>query len=343
MENKVKLTTMVKTSGCAAKLAPASLHEVIDTLPLQTDERLLAGFETADDALVYKLDDETVCIQTVDFFPPMVDDAYTFGQIAAANALSDSYAMGAKPNVCMNLMCFPACLELSVMKEILLGGLDKVKEAGAIIAGGHTISDPTLKYGLTVTSFCKKEEVWQNKGSRVGDVLVLTKALGTGVVMTAQKAEMIETEEIFELAVESMCTLNKRAFEIGKKYSIHSATDITGFSLLGHSYEMASASGVSFEIVAKQVPTFKGAKELASLGLLPEGRYNNEAFLEDKVELAPTLEREEVDLLYDPQTSGGLLFSMSKEEAEQFVKEFGAPSAIIGKVLEKGKKGIKVI
>ncbi|MDY2816736.1 MAG: selenide, water dikinase SelD, partial [Bullifex sp.] len=183
---------MVKTSGCAAKLSPKELFSVIDTLPVLTSDKLLNGYEGAEDALIYDLDDGRVMLETVDFFPPMVDDPYTFGQIAAANAISDIYAMGGKPAVCMNLVCFPACLDLSVLSEILKGGIDKVREAGCVIGGGHTISDPTPKYGLCVTGFAEKGRVWRNKGAKPGDVLVLTKALGVGIINTAKKADMCD-------------------------------------------------------------------------------------------------------------------------------------------------------
>jgi selenium donor protein len=337
----VKLTSMVKTSGCAAKLAPSDLHSVIDSLPLMKDDNLVAGFETADDALIYKIDEDRVCIETVDFFPPMVDDPYTFGQVAAANALSDAYAMGSKPAVCMNLMCFPACLELSIMRKILEGGLDKANEAGAVIAGGHTISDPTPKYGLCVTSFAKLKDVWQNSGAKPGDVLVLTKALGTGIAMTAAKAEMAE-KETFDAAVESMTTLNKRAYETAKDLSVHAATDVTGFSLMGHSYEMASGSNVTIEIDSGKINLFPGVMELAEMGLLPEGRYNNGEYLKGKIDFSPTLSRAMIDVLFDPQTSGGLLLSLSESDASIFIARFGYPGAIIGRVTEFSGCSIKV-
>ncbi len=340
--SSVKLTSMVKTSGCAAKLSPSALHFVIDNLPHFEDENLVGGFENADDALVYKIDEENVCIETVDFFPPMVDDPYTFGQIAAANALSDAYAMGAEPKLCMNMVCFPACLDLSVLSEILKGGISKVKEAGAIIAGGHTISDPTPKYGLTVTAFSKLDKVWQNSGAKVGDVLVLTKPLGVGITMTAHKAEMVDDEH-FNVVIASMCSLNKYAYEAAKELCVHAATDITGFSLLGHSQEMGSASGVTLKIEYDKVPKFEGVEELATFGLLPEGRYNNEEYLADKVSLSSELSRSSKDILFDPQTSGGLLLSLDAEDAELFLKNFKGNAAIIGRVIEKQEKDVVVV
>lgn len=339
----VKLTSMVKTSGCAAKLDPSSLYKVISALPAVRDERLIGGYEAADDALVYDLGDGRVSVQTVDFFPPMVDDPYTFGQVAAANALSDVYAMGAEPSVAMNLVCFPACLDLDVLEEILRGGISKLKEAGCALGGGHTISDPTPKYGLCVTGFADKASIWSNAGARPGDLLVLTKKIGVGALNTAAKAEMAD-EADFRGCIESMTALNKRARDIGTRYSVHSATDVTGFSLLGHGSEMASASHATLVIESTKVPFLDGALEAARFGLLPEGLYNNRSYLEDKVVFKNNDIADEVkDLLFDPQTSGGLLLAMSKADAEAYIKEFGKPAAIIGYVKEKGEALIEVI
>ncbi|MCF0261733.1 MAG: selenide, water dikinase SelD [Sphaerochaetaceae bacterium] len=340
MKTDVKLTSMVKTSGCAAKLPPEKLHRVIDNLPLMTSDRLLEGFESADDALVYQVTDDIVSVQTVDFFPPMVDDPYTFGQVAAANALSDVYAMGGSPSVAMNLLCFPSCLDLEVMEQILLGGISKVKEAGAVIAGGHTIADPTPKYGLCVTGFMNKDEVWSNKGAKVGDYVVLTKALGVGVVNTAAKAGLAESESVSE-AVSSMTRLNKEARDKAKAFEVHAATDVTGFSLAGHSQECASASGVSIEYDCNALPFITGAIDLARLGLIPEGRYTNEDYLADKVCFNKDISQEIIDLCYDPQTSGGLLLFMPKEDAYAFEKIMDRPYCkVIGKVIEKSDKDV---
>lgn len=338
----VKLTSMVKTSGCAAKLPPDKLHQVLSALPQMLSPRLLEGYATADDALVYVVKDDIVAIETVDFFPPMVDDPYTFGAIAAANALSDIYAMGAEPSVCMNLMCFPSCLDLSVMEEILRGGMDMVSKAGAVIAGGHTIADPIPKYGLCVTGFATKDSLWLNKGAQVGDVLVLTKALGVGLINTAIKAEMAPPEAE-KAAIESMMTLNKAARDAAYGLKVHAATDITGFSLLGHGCEMASASGVTLEINSSVLPILPFALEAARLGLNPEGRFHNEEYLADKVSIDPSLPLELRDLLYDPQTSGGLLFSLPEEDSHVFMERFNDPSArIIGHVVAKEAVDMRV-
>ncbi len=330
----MKLTSMVKTSGCAAKLPPEKLHRVIDNLPLMKNDRLLEGFESADDALVYQVTDDIVSVQTVDFFPPMVDDPYIFGQVAAANALSDVYAMGGEPAVAMNLLCFPSCLDLDVMDKILRGGISKVKEAGAVIAGGHTIADPTPKYGLCVTGYMHRDAVWSNKGARVGDAVVLTKALGVGIVNTAAKGGEASDESIAD-AVDSMTRLNRKARDTASKYTVHAATDVTGFSLAGHSQECAAASGVTVEFRIYDLPLIKGAAELARFGLIPEGRYTNEDYLYDKVSFSSDIPQELVDIAYDPQTSGGLLLFMPPEDAEAFVKEMDMDCCrVVGKVTE---------
>ena len=335
MKTDVKLTSMVKTSGCAAKLPPEKLHRVIDNLPLMTDERLLEGFESADDALVYQVTDDIVSVQTVDFFPPMVDDPYVFGQVAAANALSDIYAMGGEPAVAMNLLCFPSCLELSVMDSILRGGISKAREAGAVIAGGHTIADPTPKYGLCVTGFMKKDEIWSNKGACEGDAVVLTKALGVGIVNTAAKGGEASEASISD-AVSSMTRLNREARDRARAHVVHAATDVTGFSLAGHSQECAAASGVTIEIDTSSLPLIEGATELARFGFIPEGRYTNEDYLHDKVSFSEDIPQELIDIAYDPQTSGGLLLFMPPSDARAFVREMDKPYCrIIGSVTKK--------
>jgi len=336
----VKLTSMVKVSGCAAKLDPQVLHDVLSRLPVMKDDRLLEGFESSDDALVYQVDGDTVAIETVDFFPPMVDDPYTFGRIAAANALSDIYAMGATPAVAMNLLCFPSCLDVSVMELILRGGMDIVAEAGAVIAGGHTISDAVPKYGLCVTAFAKKHEVWSNKGAREGDVLVLTKPLGIGCIVTAAKAGMVEAS-VLDGAIESMVKLNKTARDAARDLCVHAATDITGFSLLGHSMQMAMASGVSFRLHAKSVPFLPGALEAATYGLLPEGMYHNLDYVSPHVSFPQSIPQNVKDVLCDPQTSGGLLFSLSKEDAATLLQRFGN-AVMIGDVVAKGDDALVI-
>jgi selenide, water dikinase len=341
-KSKKRLTEMVKTSGCAAKLPPSLLHSVIDNLPLMKSDRLLEGFESADDALVYLVTDDIVSVQTVDFFPPMVDDPFTFGEVAAANALSDIYAMGGEPNVAMNLLCFPSCLDLSVMDQILRGGIEKVKEAGAVIAGGHTISDPTPKYGLCVTSFMKKDDIWSNTGAREGDVIVLTKALGVGIINTAAKGGEAGEESV-KAAIDSMTRLNKKARDTARPLRVHAATDITGFSLMGHSTEVANGSGVTLVIDSSSLPVLPGALELARFGFLPEGMYHNLDYCVPYVKFSPSLPQNVKDLSTDPQTSGGLLLTMPEEDAVRFTEEYNEDYVrIIGEVKKRGDWAVEL-
>lgn len=339
----VKLTRMVKTSGCAAKLAAKDLQEVLSSLPKKADEKLLVGFEGSDDALVYDLGNGEVMISTVDFFPPVADDPYTFGQIAAANALSDVYAMGGNPKVCMNLVCFPSCQDLDILKQILTGGCDKVHEAGAVVAGGHTIADSVIKYGLSVTGFGKKNSFWTNAGAKEGDVIVLTKKIGVGIINTAAKADEVP-DALLNEAIYSMKTLNKRAKEAAEGLDVHAATDITGFSLIGHLYEMASSSRVSITIDHGSVPLFDDVVDLARFGFLSEGVYNNREFIGESVHFDPSLKREICDVLFDPQTSGGLALAMGEPDAAEYLKRMSdTPAAMIARVGKKGYYPVYVV
>lgn len=343
MSNKnVSLTSLVKTSGCAAKIGPGVLHKVLSQLPKFNDPNLLVGFDTSDDACVYKINDSLVMIQTVDFFPPMVDDPFSFGQIAAANALSDVYAMNGEPKLAMNLMCFPSCLDIDVMQTILEGGYSKVKEAGAVIAGGHTISDPTPKYGLCVTGFAHPSDILENCTAETGDVLVLTKPIGIGIMNTAQKAGMLEVSQLKNM-ITIMTTLNKYAKESMQGLKVHSCTDVTGFSLTGHSYEMASGSNKTIEIYTNQIPKIDEALGFASMGIIPEGMYHNLDYLSDKFICRNSLPQNLQDLLLDPQTSGGLLISLPEKDANEFLSRmeaFSPWSKIIGQVTEPKEKPI---
>ncbi len=343
-KKNVPLTQLVKTSGCAAKLGPGVLHSVLQQLPKFEDPNLVVGFDTSDDACVYKINDSLVTIQTVDFFPPMVDDPYYFGQIAAANALSDVYAMGGNPSLAMNLMCFPSCLDIKVMESILEGGYSKVKEAGAIVAGGHTITDPTPKYGLCVTGFARPSEILTNSSAHTGDVLVLTKPIGLGVMNTAAKVNMLNEGQLQNI-IDIMATLNKYAKEAMAGLKVHSCTDVTGFSLTGHSYEMASGSERTIELYTDQVPVIDGALDLAAMGIIPEGMYNNLDYLADKFIYKNTLPQNLKDLLLDPQTSGGLLISLPEKDAKEFLKrmeEHTPYAGIIGQVTEKKEKPLLI-
>ena len=343
MKENIKLTSLTKTSGCAAKIGPGVLDSVLQNLPKFEDSNLIVGFDKKDDALVYKVSDDKVIIQTVDFFPPMVDDPYTFGQVAASNALSDIYAMGGNPSIAMNLLCFPSCLDPEIMHDILAGGYSKVQEAGAIIAGGHTIADPTPKYGLCVTGFAHPNEILTNSNAKTGDVLVLTKPIGVGILNTANKAELLSENELKEVT-KVMTELNKYAKEAFNGLKVNSCTDITGFSLIGHSFEMASGSNKTIEIFSESVPILPKALEYAKMGILPEGMYNNRDYLKNSFKSLANVSTEMVDALLDPQTSGGLLLSMPEKDAKEYLSRMTSytPWArIIGQV--KNRENIDII
>ena len=297
------------------------------------DKNLIVGIDTSDDAAVYKLNDEMATIQTLDFFTPIVDDPYTFGQIAAANSLSDVYAMGGKPIVALNIACFPNCLNMNILGEILRGGADKVLEAGAVIVGGHTVQDDEPKYGLSVTGIVHPDKVLKNYGAETGDILILTKPIGLGIINTAIKAK-IASKEAYEKAVKVMAYLNKYAGEIITDYNITSCTDITGFSLIGHAYEMAEPSKKTFRIFKDAIPFIKEAKEYASMGLIPAGCYENKRYLEGKY-LLKNVEGWMEDILFDPQTSGGLLISCKEKDYIDILtrlEKLEVESAVIGRV-----------
>lgn len=314
-------------------------------LPKFEDENLIVGIDTSDDAAVYKINEEIAMIQTVDFFTPVVDNPYIFGQIAAANSLSDVYAMGGEPKIALNIIGFPNCLSPKIMGEILRGGADKVMEAGATLVGGHSIEDDEPKYGLCVTGFVNPTRILKNYGANVGDVLLLTKQIGSGIINTAAKADMANKEHMDE-TVKVMISLNKKAKEVFDKYDISSCTDITGFGLLGHSIEMAESSNVTFNININDVPIIQGALEYAQTGLVPEGSYKNQCYFGEKVNMS-NVDEEIVDLLFDPQTSGGLLISVNKNDAKNILEDLkdvqlDTRFAIIGEVVEKDTKYINL-
>ena len=313
-------------------------------MPKFSDPNVLIGFDTSDDACVYRINDELALIQTVDFFPPIVDDPYLFGQIAAANALSDIYAMGASPTLAMNLLCIPSNLPPETVRAILAGGSDKVREAGAVIAGGHTIQDDVPKYGLCVSAFLHPNKVLANSGARPGDALVLTKPIGTGVLSTAMKAGLAKAED-FAAAVESMAMLNRVAGELIAQSGAHACTDITGFGLLGHLSELAGASGVSVRLFAERIPLLSGALELAGMGLLPAGAYANQEHLSGSVQFSDGIPRALRDLFFDPQTSGGLLAALPAQRADALagsLQSQGVTACVIGEVLDAGEHSILV-
>lgn len=341
--NNIKLTQMTESSGWAAKIGPDVLAQVLCDLPKISNENLLVGIDTSDDAAVYKINDETAVIQTLDFFTPIVDDPYMFGQIAATNSLSDIYAMGGEPTLALNIVCFPSCLDIKILGEILRGGADKVKEAGAIIVGGHTVNDNEPKYGLSVMGLVHPDKVFQNSNSKAGEVLVITKPIGTGVINTAIKGEIASKEHIDE-ATKYMATLNKYAAEIGRKYNVSACTDITGFGLAGHVHEMAKGANVSITIESDKVPFINGAVEYAKMAMIPKGTYNNKRHIKNDY-VCDAKEGYIEDLLFDPQTSGGLLYSLPKEEAEKMMielKENNIIANIIGYVEDKKEKHLYI-
>lgn len=284
-------------------------------------------------------------IQTVDFFTPIVDDPYMFGQIAAANSLSDVWAMGGEPAVALNVVGFPNCLDPSILGDILAGGAAKVKEAGAVLVGGHSVQDDEPKYGLCVSGFVHPDKIFKNYGCRPGDILVLTKQIGSGVVNTAIKAEMASPGAVRE-AQTVMASLNKKAKQVVERFDVSACTDITGFGLLGHCVEMASASGVTFELNVRDIAYFDDAVDYAKMGLIPAGAYKNRGYSIDKVETG-SVEEHYLDLLYDPQTSGGLLISVAEENLAEMMGDFRQAGmdtkvSVIGRVAEKSDRLIRL-
>ena len=318
-EQNIKLTKLAKCAGCGAKVGAGVLAQLLEGIRVHHDPNLLVGFDKSDDASVYRISDELALVQTVDFFPPIADDPYLFGQIAATNALSDVYAMGGEPKLCLNIMAVPESMPKEAVHQMLRGGYDKVYEAGALITGGHSILDDEPKYGLCVTGFVHPEKMLTNSGARPGDVLLLTKPIGLGVLTTAQKADMLSPEGL-ALAHRLMTTLNKSARDAMVKYEIHACTDVTGFGLLGHGYEMAQGSDVSMTIHVDAVDLIPEAVELARIGILPAGMYRNRTFAEPGVDAGDT-ELARQDLMYDPQTAGGLLIAAAPQDADALLEE----------------------
>ena len=312
-----------------------------------TDENVLVGLDRADDAGVYKISDELALIQTVDFFTPVVDDPFRFGQIAAANALSDVYAMGGTPKTAMNLVAFPVKeMDISVLRQILQGGVDKLTEAGVVLIGGHSIEDKELKYGLSVTGFVHPAQVLTKKNLQAGDRLVLTKPLGTGIVNTVIKAGMASAD-LIDRVTDLMIGLNRDAAEIMARFEVNACTDVTGFGLLGHLAEMVCGSGMSARVFSMQVPVIPEALEFASMGLIPAGAYKNREFRASMIAFAETVALSRQDALVDPQTSGGLLISVSGNQAAELItalKDAGVGDAAdIGEVQNGPEEKIWVV
>jgi selenide,water dikinase len=333
-----------KGGGCTAKLGAGVLSHILEKLPkAQPDPNLLVGYDSRDDAAVYKISDDVAFVQTLDFFPPMVDDPYTFGKIAATNALSDIYAMGGEVKTALNIVCFPETMDLNILGEIMRGGSEKVIEAGGVLAGGHSIADSDVKYGLSVTGVVNPNKIYQNNGGKIGDVLILTKKLGVGIVCTANRVGEA-SEKAMKEAVESMTTLNKYAAEICRKYDVHACTDVTGFSFLGHLHEMMDGK-LSCEVYANNVPYIAEAKDYADEFLLTAAAQRNRNFVSPFVKFENVSFAME-EILFDPQTSGGLMVAVSKNDAENLLeklKKEDMPAEIVGRIIEKTDVEIKVL
>lgn len=314
----VRLTDYVTSGGCACKIGPHILERVLKAVTPVTNEHVLADMTGADDAGVYQISDQLALVQTLDFFTPVVNDPTLFGKIAAANALSDVYAMGGIPLTAMNIVGFPVPLvEQGVLTDVLNGAASIVSESGAAIVGGHSIENKEPIFGMSITGQVNPNEIWKNKGARVGDVLVLTKRIGTGIMNNALKADLFPTGTA--QAVASMSTLNRVAAEVAHNFTIHACTDVTGFSLMGHSVEMASVSNVTIHIKTYDIPLFDDVIEAARMGLVPAASYGNRKAITD-VQVDKILDSVWTDILFDPQTSGGLLFSVPATEGADLVK-----------------------
>lgn len=330
---KVALTRGTSYGGCGAKLAKGALDTILCGLPRSASPDLLVGFETADDAGIVRVAVDLAIVHSVDFFPPLVDDPFSYGRIAAANALSDVYAMGGEPLGAMNLVSFPTKdLGRDALREILRGGLSALDEAGALLVGGHTIESDELLYGMAVTGRVHPDRIWRNQGARPGDRLVLTKPLGTGLITTAAKAELADPGHL-AMAIRWMSALNKRAADAARPLAPHAVTDVTGFGLAGHAAELAQASGVALQLELGTLPLLPGVHEAARMGLVPVGTAKNRASLAAVLEIAPDSDERLVDVALDPQTSGGLLLAVQADKAAELARALPA-SAVVGTVLE---------
>jgi selenide, water dikinase len=316
------------------------LDKVLSAMPRIANPNVLVGFDTADDAGVYRLTPDLALVQTIDFFTPVVDDPFTFGAIAAANALSDIYAMGGTPLSSLSVVAFPANGDPEMLEAIMLGGLEKMREAGCVVLGGHSVADPEIKFGYAVTGTIHPDRIKTNSGARAGDLLVFTKAIGTGVIGTALK-QGIATPESVDAAIASMLTLNRAACHAMLQLDVHGCTDVSGFGFLGHAREMAVASGVTLEIEAACIPLLPGALDAVRAGAVPGGLRNNREFVSCAVDGAENIDRLLLDLLYDPQTSGGLLISLSEHDAAALERLL--PGAVwIGRAVPRDNKPVAV-
>ena len=342
METEVRLTKLASCAGCGAKAGAGTLAQLLEGFRTHSDPRLLVGYDKSDDASVYQITEDMAIVQTTDFFPPIVDDPFLYGQIAAANALSDVYAMGGEPKLALNILCVADSMDDKTVREILRGGYDKAYEAGAIITGGHTIHGAEPIYGLAVTGFVHPKRVLTNASARPGDVLLLTKPLGIGILTTAAKAGLVE-QPVLDRIYRQMAALNKAARDIMLRYEIHSCTDVTGFSLMGHSYEMAQGSGMSLHIESRKVPFHPEALEMAAMGFIPAGAYRNRDYAGAGAARAGEISRALEDIFYDPQTSGGLLIAVAEKDAQaclDALRQEIPTTAQIGYVTERAQNWI---
>jgi len=342
----VQLTKLVEKAGCASKIDQAFLKQVLKDLPAVDDPRVLVGVPAGDDAGVYDMGDGKALVQTVDVFTPSVDDPYTFGQVAAANSVSDIYAMGGTPMTAVSVLGFPVRkVPDKAMSEILCGGIDKMNEAGVAIIGGHSINDSEIKAGFAVTGIIDKDKIVTNAGARPGDVLILTKPLGTGIVAFAAQIDRADEKSV-KASTESMTTLNKTASQLMVKFGAHACTDVTGFSLCGHLAEMALSSGVDVEVVWDNIPLFVGVLEYAATGILPGAIERNKESCGERIIAAESLPQEMVDICYDAQTSGGLLVAIAQSDADDFLKALHSDgisaAAVIGRVSGKGSGLVQI-
>ena len=332
-----------KSGGCTAKLGAGVLEHILEKLPKgEKDPNLLVGYDSKDDASVYRLTDDLAMVQTLDFFPPVVEDPYTFGKIAAANALSDIYAMGGEVRTALNIVCFPEQMDLNVLGEIMRGGAEKVQEAGGSLSGGHSIADDSVKYGLSVTGIIHPDRVFANSDCKEGDALILTKPLGVGIVCTAARMKAAP-QAAYDLAVQSMTTLNKYASEILKKYRLHGCTDVTGFSFLGHLCEMVTDQATA-RIYKDRIPVIPEAPALAEEFYITAAAQRNRNHVQDKIDFG-SCGFSMQEILFDPQTSGGLLASIDAADAEAALKELeelGLPCGIVGRIEARQEKAVIV-
>lgn len=323
METEIKMTKLASCAGCGAKVGAGTLSRLLEGFETVTDERLIVGYDRSDDASVYMIDSETALIQTTDFFPPIVDDPYLYGRIAAVNAISDIYAMGGEPRLALNILCVTDAMDDKSVREILRGGYDAAREAGVIISGGHTIKGAEPIYGLSVSGFAHPDRILKNCGTKPGDILILTKPLGAGIITTAAKADLADKNTL-EKVYEKMAALNRKARDIMVKYPVSACTDVTGFGLMGHCFEMAQGSGCSIHILSRKVPHYSDAAELAAMGIVPEGAYRNRNYAERGVCVTGDVSLAIQDVFYDPQTSGGLLIAVPPECSDAFLSEMKA-------------------